>query len=531
MATIVANSGAAGNFSAGTSWVGGNAPTNADDAQVGSGTTSITIDTGSVCRSLDFTGCTGTISHTAGVTLTIGDATAGLSNIALKMASGMTYSLGNAATSAVSFVSTSTVQQSITTAGKTFGNITFNGATGKWAFIDALTTGVTATVTLTAGTLQIDGPNDISGLSHSIGLFASSNANARTLRLGSCTFTLTGVGTIFTFATATLLTFVKGTAQIVISDISASSKTFAGGAQTFNTLQITGGGSGAVIFTGANTFANLPKITGGTKTLTFPASTTTTFTGTGNDNFGNGSNVITINSSSGGSAATLSKAVGIVECGFLSLQDSTGTGTFYAGQNSTNVSGNSGWIFSNVDVGNTRSLFSGNRGAIAWLDALDGKDGKFTDRLTKASYTPANMTRGANVKSGTAMVFNGTNGKITIGNLGNIYALAFWVNTDTTTEEWIDLNGTQAVQISSGTIAATSWTSPTIYVNGAVTSTLGAGVWALVAVTSATAVTCSAIVLGAIGAGFGAFSMTGLRLFDRQLTASEIGKLYNQDKN
>lgn len=529
MATIVANNGAAGNFSAGTSWVGGVAPTAADDAQIGSGTTSITIDTGSAARSVDFTGFTGTATHTAGVTLTIGDGTAGLAGVALKMSSTMTYSLGSASTSVIAFVSTATSQQSITSAGKTLGGLTFNGATGRWAFIDALTIGATATLTLTAGTLQMDGATDSSSLIHSVGLLASSNANARTLKLGKSTLTLSGVGTIFTFATATLLSFDKGTAQIVISDVSASSKTFAGGAQTFNTIQVTGGGSGAVIFTGANTFDKLPKISGGTKTLTFPASVTTTFSGTLNDNFGNGSNVITINSSSGGSAATLSKAVGMVECGFLSLQDSAAVGTFYAGQNSTNVSGNTGWIFSNVDVGNSRGW--ADRGVVAMLDALDGKDGKFTDRLTKAAYTPVNMTRGANIKSGTAMVFNGTDSKITLGNLGSIYALSFWINTDSTTEEWVDLNGTQAVQISSGTIAATSWTSPTIYVNGVVTSTLGAAAWSLVAVTSATAVTCTAAVLGAIGAGFGAFSMTGLRLFDLQLTATDVGRLYNRDKN
>jgi len=529
LATRIANNGAAGNFSVGTSWVGGVAPTAADDAQVGIGTTSITIDTGSVCRSLDFTGFAGTVSHTAGVTLTIGDATAGLAGVALKMASGMTYNLGDAATSAVSFVSTATEQQSITTATKTFGNITFNGAAGKWAFIDSLTTGAGATVTLTAGTLQMDGASDNSNLSHSIGLFASSNANARTLKLGNSTLTLKGVGTIFTFATQTLLSFDKGTSQIVISDVSASSKTFAGGAQTFNTINITGGGSGSVIFTGANTFLTLPKISGGTKTLTFPAGVTTTLTGTGGDNFGNGNNLITINSSSAGSAATLSKSVGMVECGFLSLQDSAAIGTFYAGGNSINVSGNSGWKFSNVDIGNSRNAV--NRGTIAWLDALDGKDGKFTDRLTKVSYTPSNMTRGANTKSGTAMVFNGSNSKITLGSLGSIYALSFWVNTDTTTEEWIDLNGTQALQITSGTIAATSWTSPTVYVNGVLGATLGAGSWAYVAVTSAVAVTCSAAALGAIGAGFGAFSMTGVRLFDRQLTANEVGKLYNMDRN
>ena len=43
-----------------------------------------------------------------------------------------------------------------------------------------------------------------------------------------------------------------------------------------------------------------------------------------------------------------SKSSGNVAANFMSIQDSTATGgaTWYAGGNSTNVSGNTGWIFS-----------------------------------------------------------------------------------------------------------------------------------------------------------------------------------------
>jgi len=75
-------------------------------------------------RSINFTGYTGTLTHNAGTTLSIGDASGG----SLTFVAGMTYTRADN-TSAVSFVST-TAGNTITTAGKSFGNVTFNGALG-----------------------------------------------------------------------------------------------------------------------------------------------------------------------------------------------------------------------------------------------------------------------------------------------------------------------------------------------------------------------------------------------------------------
>ena len=58
-------------------------------------------------------------------------------------------------------------------------------------------------------------------------------------------------------------------------------------------------------------------------------------------------NVLTIDSLTAGVAATISVATGDLEYDYLSLKDSTAAGgaTFYAGSHSTDVSGNSGWLF------------------------------------------------------------------------------------------------------------------------------------------------------------------------------------------
>lgn len=140
-----------------------------------------------------------------------------------------------------------------------------------------------------------------------------------TVYMGDGTWTINyGQGTPFQiFSGATIY---AENSTIVISDSGSLSKTFSGGSYTFNNLSITGGGTGAIIFTGANSFNGLPQITGGTKTLTFPSTVTTTFRGAGPMNFGNGTNIITLNASSVGTASTLAISAGaIVVADYLNI--------------------------------------------------------------------------------------------------------------------------------------------------------------------------------------------------------------------
>jgi hypothetical protein len=102
-----------------------------------------------------------------------------------------------------------------------------------------------------------------------------------------------------------------------------------------------------VTFTGANTFAGL-ACRGGSKSLVFPSSTTTTIANGGWNVSGTSGNLVTITASTSGTAATLKILNGIVSSDYLSLKDSTATGgaQFFAGSHSTNVSNVTGWTFS-----------------------------------------------------------------------------------------------------------------------------------------------------------------------------------------
>lgn len=268
MATKYARAGG-GNWSADATWSttsGGaadtTAPTAADDAVLDAASGNVTIDSGGtrVCRSINCTGYTGTLTHAAATNWSIGDGTPGTGNIALKFVAAMTYTLGNGQNSNLNFISTSTTQQTIDFAGKTTAQTTFNGVGGSWIYSSAHTTGNTATCFLTNGTLNTNGQTC------SWGFFNGSGTAARALTLGASQITLTGgAGTHWNMATTTNLTFDSGTSLITMSYTSTC--TFAGGDQTyydvtFNVLMGTG-----LTVSGNNTFHNLNfTVTTGTVT-------------------------------------------------------------------------------------------------------------------------------------------------------------------------------------------------------------------------------------------------------------------------
>lgn len=240
----------------------------------------------------------------------------------------------------------------ITTAGKDMvgiGSSQVDAVTGVYQLGDNYTSSAgSSPLTLVSGTLDGNGYN----VTLSAGSFNASNSNTRTLTLGSGTWSVgLASGTAWNIGTSTGLTLNAGTSTIAITDAGSSNKTFAGGGKTYNNVTITGGGSGVVIVSGSNTFnvftINAPK------SVRFTISTTQTVT-----SFvavGTAGNVITIDSTTAGSAATLSKASGTVASDYLSLKDSTVTGgaSWYAGSHSTNVSGNTGWSFTDAPVSKT----------------------------------------------------------------------------------------------------------------------------------------------------------------------------------
>jgi len=135
-----------------------------------------------------------------------------------------------------------------------------------------------------------------------------------------------------------------GTSTIILSVASANTRTFAGGGQTYGTITYTVPSStGSLSLTGSNTFDTI-NVSGGTRSLLFTASTTTTVS---NFNvFGTAGNLVTLGSITAANH-NLVKTGGVVSSDYLSISRSQASPslTWYAGANSTDGGNNSGWIF------------------------------------------------------------------------------------------------------------------------------------------------------------------------------------------
>lgn len=301
------------------------------------GTYVLTLTLGSK-RNLNFTGFAGSVNNSAQTIY--GD---------LNLGSTATFTGGSLGWT---FAATSG-SKTITSSGKTMDfPLTFNGAGGTWVLQDALTMGSSR------GLLHSNGTLDLSGKTLTVGTEYRTGTGTKNLTFNGGTLVCPASSvSAFINAVPTGFTTTVGTGTGTISMTGATAKTFVGGGSTFN-CTLNQGGLGALTITGANTFSNITNTVQPASVL-FTAATTTTF-----NNFNlNGTlgNPITISSATA-ATHTLSKTSGTVSCDYLVLTNSIATGgaAWYAGANSTNVTGNSGWIFTAPPgpSGNNSAFFS-----------------------------------------------------------------------------------------------------------------------------------------------------------------------------
>lgn len=230
--------------------------------------------------------------------------------------------------------------QNITMNGRALDQpITFSG-TGTYNLVDGLTTGSTRAVTLTSGTLALNGKTLTTGT------FATTGATARVLAFGtSGAISVSGSGATAWNATGSGLT-TSGSGTINMT--SASAKTFVGGGYNY-AAALNQGGAGALTISGSNTFQNITNTyaTTGATTITFTAATTQTvsnFTASGTVG-----NILTLNSSSAGSRFNLSDPSGTVVVSYCNITDSNATGgatwNSYTSNGNINGGNNVGWVF------------------------------------------------------------------------------------------------------------------------------------------------------------------------------------------
>jgi hypothetical protein len=314
------------------------------------GTYALSITASAAFLNLNFTGYAGTIANT-GLTI-YGDLNLG-STATLTPASGPWV-----------FGSTNATVRSITSNARTFDTgFTFNGVNGSWQFIDNFTMGSSRILTHTNGTINLNGK------ALTVGARYLTATGTKVLTFNGGTLVCPSANTTsFNNAAPTNFSTLAGTGTGTINMTAATGKTFVGGGSTFN-CTVSNGGAGLLTISGNNTISTVTTTSGSVAitgsntittisnsvqpvTFTFTASTTQTITNW-NVN-GTAGNLVTIVSSAAGTAASLSKSSGTVSADYLSIKDSTATGgaAWYAGANSVNVSGNSGWIFTAAPMSN-----------------------------------------------------------------------------------------------------------------------------------------------------------------------------------
>ncbi len=130
--------------------------------------------------------------------------------------------------------------------------------------------------------------------------------------------------------------------------------------------------------------------------------------------------------------------------------------------------------------------------------------------------------------SGKCLKFDGSNDSVTVsGAVTDVKSVSFWVKPNTTTEYFVDLNGSAYIQASGGTISATGFTTPTIYVDGIPKSTLVANKWQHVEVTTATPLLASSIKVGKISTNYLQGFMDDVKFYSYTRSAAQVKQDYN----
>lgn len=413
---------AGGNFN-GANWsttsaagVDSNTPTAADNCIVELASGAMTINASSVCRSLDFTSGTGaytnTATHTAGVTLTIGDGTAGAGNVALKLASGMTYTLGNAISSAITYASTSGTQQTITTAGKAIGNQTFSGNGGSWKYMDNITSSGGISITQSSGNSL-----EFNNITVAAGSYVWSGGLAKTITLGSSAFTLTANGGCL--GGSGVLTFTANTATFTCT---GSNNPITPNASNMNgaSLVLTPGGGSSTSVDGS-TWANITVNGQASKSDLFKFTAATTVTSTLTLNSNSLTNRLLVSSNTTGTPVTVTAAT-VTVSNVVNFMDITGAGAAtwtVAGTGATalgDCQGNSGITFT---TGSNRYGVAGANwsSTTAWSASSGGAPGASVPLPQDDVFF--NSSTGANTVSAD-MPFLGHNITASAGFTGNL---------------------------------------------------------------------------------------------------------------
>jgi hypothetical protein len=110
--------------------------------------------------------------------------------------------------------------------------------------------------------------------------------------------------------------------------------------------------------------------------------------------------------------------------------------------------------------------------------------------------------------------------------ISGVKTVTFWTYNASSTDEYINLTSGAYITSSSGTLSATGFTSPQIYVNGVLNGTLTTSTWNHVVVTTDTSIDANQFEVGRANSAYNNGRLDEIRLYSRVLSPTDIGQLY-----
>lgn len=168
--------------------------------------------------------------------------------------------------------------------------------------------------------------------------------------------------------------------------------------------------------------------------------------------------------------------------------------------------------------------FDEGTGNVASSSAIFGPKAQLLGPNTP-SWQPPNLC----ISDNCLLFSGGTSGSVqSQSTVSGVQTVSFWVKPASGSAAMVDLNTSDASIIAtSGTITAPNFSSPTIYVNGQVGSTLVVGKWNYVTVTTATPITASKIKIGNVKGDYLVGQIDEFSLYNYARSASQIKSNYN----
>jgi len=146
--------------------------------------------------------------------------------------------------------------------------------------------------------------------------------------------------------------------------------------------------------------------------------------------------------------------------------------------------------------------------------------------LTNNGTTPFTAGKFGNASG----IYNGSSRYFsTATTIPGVLTVSFWAYPASTTNNFFNLASGKYLTSSSGTLTATGFTNPTIFVNGVQSSTVTANTWQLITITDTASISSSAFEIGRANGSYYANNgyIDEFRLYSRTLTLSEVSKLYS----